>query len=249
MPRLLALLVVALIALPASASAFEGRLAALPSVHHGRASLPLIADGSVRSVRLAPGWRIVHGRARLDLGALRIGDRLRVRGDRRRVVVVRRGTVLSFRALSDKLRAAQSAGTDAADALHTFLTIALDRPGAESLRTTLNILDERVLSLAGVLATQRQGIVAVAGAGAGRDAALVGRLQDAEAASNTASGQLEHAVTDLDRALSLLPRTAFNLPFDSVSTVPDLATSALNYLKQALPPVGDLLQAILAGGG
>jgi hypothetical protein len=247
MPRLLASLVVALVAFPASASAFEGRLAAVPTLLHGRPSLPLVARGSVRTVRLAPGWRVVHGRTRLDLGALRIGDRLRVPADRRRVVVVRRGTVLSFRALSAKLTAAQSAGTDASNALHTFLTTALDRPGAESLRTTLNTLDERVLALAGVLASQRQGIVAVAGQS--RDATLVGRLQAAENASDTASGQLEHAVTDLDRALSLLPRSTFNLPFDSISTVPDLATSAIDYLKQTLPPVGDLLQAILAGSG
>jgi hypothetical protein len=149
--------------------------------------------------------------------ALRIGDKLRVPANRRRVVVL------------------------------AFLGTTLDRPGAESLRTTLNMVDERVLTLAGALAAERQGIVAVVGPA--RDADLVGRLQAAEDAGHTASGQLEQAVTQLDDILSLLPKTGFNLPFDSISTVPDLATSALNYLKQALPPVGQLLQAILAGGG
>ena len=252
MPRLSAALVVVLAlafgASSASAAGVSGRLGAVPTLHGGRPTLPLlVAGGAVRKVRLAPGWRIVHGTTRLDLGGLRIGDRLRVPADRRRVVVLARGAVVSFRALSQRLQAAQSAGADTSTALHKFLGTTLDRPGADSLRTTLNTLDERVLALATVLDAERAGIVAVVGPS--RDADLVGRLQAAADAAHTASGQLEQAVTQLDDILSLLPKTGFNLPFDSVSTIPDLATSALNYLNQALPPVGQLLQAILAGGG
>jgi hypothetical protein len=251
MPRLSAALAVVLAfafaASSASAAGVEGRLGAVPTLHHGRATLPLLVGSSVQKVRLAPGWRIVHGTTRLDLGALRIGDRLRVPANRRRVVVLARGSVVSFRALSQRLQAAQSAGADASTALHKFLGTTLDRPGAESLRTTLNTVDEQVLALAAVLAAERQGIVAVVGPS--RDADLVGRLRAAEDAGHTASGQLEQAVTQLDDILSLQPKTGFNLPIDTVSAVPDLATSALNYLKQTLPPVGALLQAILAGGG
>ncbi|MCW3064862.1 MAG: hypothetical protein JWN32_2034 [Solirubrobacterales bacterium] len=250
MPRFFAALVVlAAVAVPpaASASVVEGRLGGVPALHGGRATLPLLVGGSLRSVRLATGWRIVRGTTRLDLGALRIGDRLRVPSSRRRVVVVRRGSVISFRALSERIQGAQGAGSAASTALHTFLSQRLDRPGAESLRTTLNTLDERVLSAADGLGAERQAIVAVVGSSG--DAELLGRLQAAEDASHTASGQLEQAVTQLDNALSLIPPTGTNLPFDTVSTVPDLATSALNYLKQSLPFVGNLLQAILAGGG
>jgi hypothetical protein len=233
------------------ASALEGQLAGVPTLHGGRVMLPLIVGGAVRNVRLPRGARLVHGRTRLDLGALRIGDRVRVPTHQRRVAVARRGAVISFRALSDRIKGAQGAGVDASNALHTFLTVHLDRPGAESLRTTLNTLDERVLSAADGLGAERQAIVAVVGSSraASRDAGLLSRLQAAVDASHTASGQLEQAVTQLDTALSLIPPTGTNLPFDSVSAVPDLATSALNYLKQSLPPVGNLLQAILAGGG
>jgi hypothetical protein len=241
---LLVTLAVAL-ALPASAAAVEGRLAGIPSLQHGRASLPLLAHGTVRDVRLAPGWRIVSGRVRLDLGALRIGDRLRVPANRRRVVVVRRGTVLSFRALNDRLGAAQTAGADVSSALHA-VTAVLDRPGAESLRTKLNTLDEQVQSLDAVLDAQRAGIAALGSPA--RDAALVASLQAASDAGRAASGQLEQAVTQLDGALSLVPLTSPNLPFETISTVPALADSALASLKQGLPLVGNLLQAILAGG-
>jgi hypothetical protein len=249
MPRSLVALATALTVLlvPSVAAAFDGTLAGVPSVHHGRATLPLIARGKVRDVRLARGWRIVHRTVRLDLGGLRIGDRLRVPRSRKRVVIVRRGTVVSFRALAERLSSAQKTAGDASTALSTFVSTRLDRPGAESLRTTLNLLDQQLQSLAAALEGERQGIVAVAGPA--RDATLVGQLQGAEDASHTASGQLEQAVTQLDDALSLLPPGTLNLPLQSVSAVPALAGSALTYLKQSLPPVGNLLQAILAGGG
>jgi hypothetical protein len=102
-----------------------------------------------------------------------------------------------------------------------------------------------VQALAASLDAERLGIVAVGGAA--RNAKLVGQLQTAADAGRSASGQLEQAVTQLDDALSLLPVGA-SLPLQSIATVPDLANSALAYLKQALPPVGNLLQAILAGG-
>jgi hypothetical protein len=253
MPRTVTAFVAALFfaLAPASASALEGRLGGVPTVHGGHATLPLLVGGSVRTVRLPSGWRIVHGTMRLDLGALRIGDRVRVPARGRRAVVVRRGTVISFRALSQRIKDAQSAGLDASNALHVLFSTTLARPDAEALRTRLNTLDERVLAAADGLAAERQAIVAVIGSAPvpARGAELLSRLRAAEDASHTASGQLEQAVTQLDSALSLIPRTGFNLPIDTVSTVPDLATSALNYLKQSLPPVGNLLQAILAGGG
>jgi hypothetical protein len=242
--KVLVTLAVAL-ALPSTAAALEGRLAGIPSVHGDRATLPLLTHGAVRDVRLARGWRIVHGRARLDLGALRIGDRLRVAQDRRRVVVVRRGTVLSFRALNGKLGDAQGAESDVSSALAT-LTKVVDRPAAESLRTKLNTLDEQVQSLDSVLDAQRAGIAALGSPP--REAALVARLQAASDAGRAASGQLEQAVTQLDGALSLVPLTSPDLPFETISTVPALADSALASLKQTLPTVGNLLQAILAGG-
>jgi len=242
--KVLATLAVVL-ALPSSAAAFEGRLAGIPSVHGDRATLPMLAHGAVRDVRLARGWRIVHDRVRLDLGGLRIGDRLRVPADRRRVVVVRRGSVLSFRALDGKLGDAQAAESDVSSALRA-LTAVVDRPAAESLRTKLNTLDEQVQALDSVLDAQRAGIAALGSPP--RDAALVSRLQAASDAGRAASGQLEQAVTQLDDALSLVPLTSPDLPFETISAVPALADSALAYLKQSLPTVGNLLQAVLAGG-
>ena len=248
MPRSLLALATALtlLLIPSSALAFDGTLAGVPSLRGGHATLPVLAGGKVRGVRLATRYRLVHGATRIDLGGLRIGDRLRVPRDRRRVVILRRGTVISFRALSKRLTSTQQAGTDASSALNAFLAGGLDRPGAEGLRTRLNLLDERLQSLAAGLQAEREGIVAVAGPA--RNAKLVGEMQTAQDASNTASGRLEQAVTQLDNALSLLPAGAGSLPLQTISTVPALAGSALTYLKQALPPVGNLLQAILAGG-
>jgi hypothetical protein len=248
MPRSLAALATALtlLLIPSAASAFDGTLAGVPSLHGGRATLPVLTGGKVRSVKLARGWRIVHRAVRIDLGGLRIGDRLRVPRSRQRVVIVRRGTVISFRALSGRLTSAQKAASDASSALSAFLAGGLDRPGAEALRTQLNVLDERLQTLGTGLDAERQGIVTVAGAS--RNVKLVGQLQTAQNAGQSASGQLEQAVTQLDDVLSILP-TGASVPLQTVSAVPALANSALAYLKQALPPVGNLLQAILAGGG
>src|SRR5262245_57770449 len=140
MPRSLVALATALsvLAVPSTALALDGTLAAVPTVHHGRVSLPLLAGGRVREVRLAPGWSLVHGATRIDLAGLRIGDRLRVPRSRRRIVVLRRGTVISFRALGHRLAAAQSTASDASAALGAFVTSRLDRPGAENLRADLN---------------------------------------------------------------------------------------------------------------
>jgi hypothetical protein len=252
------------VAAPAYAAPAKAlRVIGQPAVSKKRVRVAVIRSvgpASLGCARLRTGTLAVPRSSLRSPLRLRPGDRLRARAVSRRGLLVaprlrvtRRSKAPSFARLRKLVTDTRRAGRSAAAELAAIAKIPPDAAGgrnfksadqARALATRLNLLDERLLKLAGALDRSTAAIDGAFGRDGRRCRGLrrardrrTRSLRAAAAGARRASRAIEAGTGDIDRLLSFLPPEGGSIP---IGTVGEVGPAVSGLLK--------LLDGILGGG-